>query len=267
MTAVPVWPEDLIQVEQGGVARLIVLPGEGVTSVSGWFNGKIIPHFEKEPGEFVAIVGIDMDQTPGRLFFVSSWEKAGQTIEQERQIEVRATKFGLQELTLPKNKVDLDPPTLLRVKEEKDLMDAAFVASLGERLWKGAFIAPVKGKPQHTFGRRRLINGKPRRAHTGEDISAPVGTPILATNHGKVVLVADFFFNGRSVVIDHGLGLFSLYFHLSEIDVAEGQEVNGGEQIGRVGRSGRVTGPHLHWGMRLNGINVNPYAFVETRLD
>lgn len=267
MTAGLVWSENLIHVEQGGVARVTVMPGAEVRSVSGRFNGRTIPYFEREPGEYIAIIGIDMDLVPGILPFVSTWEKAGKTVEQTEQIEVRAAKFGLQELTLPKNKVDLDPPTLLRVNLEKGLMDAAFVESLGERLWKGAFIAPVEGKPQHTFGRRRLINGKPKRAHTGEDISAPVGTPILATNHGKVVLVADFFFNGRSVVIDHGLGLFSMYFHLSEVDVIEGQEVSGGKQIGRVGESGRVTGPHLHWGMRLNNATVNPYVFVETRFD
>ncbi len=111
------------------------------------------------------------------------------------------------------------------------------------------------------------LQAKPRRSHTGEDISAPTGTPILAPNAGKVVLVGHFFFNGRSVVIDHGLGLISMYFHLSAVDVEKGALVKTGEQIGLVGKSGRVTGPHLHWGMRLNGARVDPYAFVDVGLD
>lgn len=256
-----------VEVKQGAIARMTLKPTGAVSSISGHFKGRVIPYFETEKGVYIALVGIDMDQGLGSLPFVTTWKSAGKTFTQENIIEVQAAKFGLQKLTLPKKKVDLDSPTLKRVKGEKNLMKAAFAESLEKRLWKGSFISPVEGRRQGTFGRRRLINGKPRRSHTGEDISAPVGTPILAPNSGKVVLVGHFFFNGRSVVIDHGLGLMSMYFHLSAVDVKEGEHVQIGDQIGLVGKSGRVTGPHLHWGMRLNSARVDPYAFVGVQLD
>ncbi len=259
--------ETAIQVKQGAIARMTLRLSAPISSLVGRFKNRNIPYFETQKGVYIALLGIDMDQALGPLPFVSTWKSAGKTFTQKNIIEVQAAKFGLQELTLPKKKVDLDAPTLKRVRSEKSLMKAAFAESQPERLWQGTFIAPVTGRRQGTFGRRRLINGKPRRSHTGEDISAPTGTPILAPNAGKVVLVGHFFFNGRSVVIDHGLGLISMYFHLSAVDVEKGAFVKTGEQIGLVGKSGRVTGPHLHWGMRLNGAKVDPYAFVDVRLD
>ncbi|MDC4224937.1 MAG: M23 family metallopeptidase [Candidatus Manganitrophus sp.] len=110
------------------------------------------------------------------------------------------------------------------------------------------------------------MNGQPRNPHTGEDISAPLGTPVLASNGGRVILVGDFYFNGQSVIIDHGLGLFSMYFHLAETTVKEGDVVAKGQAIGSVGQSGRATGPHLHWGVRLNGARVNPFSLIEKKL-
>ncbi len=259
--------EMALQVKQGAIARMILKLEGPVLSLSGRFKNKTIPYFETQKGVYVALVGIDMDQGLGPLPFVSTWKSAGKTFTQKNIIEVQAAEFGLQKLTLPKKKVDLDPPTLKRVRSEKSLMKTAFSESHPERLWKGTFIAPVEGRRQGTFGRRRLINGKARRSHTGEDISAPTGATIRAPNAGKVVLVGHFFFNGRSVVIDHGLGLMSMYFHLSAVDVKQGALVETGDQIGLVGKSGRVTGPHLHWGMRLNSARVDPYAFVDVKLD
>jgi murein DD-endopeptidase MepM/ murein hydrolase activator NlpD len=119
---------------------------------------------------------------------------------------------------------------------------------------------PTEGSVQYTFGRRRVINGQPRNPHTGEDISAPQGAPVAAINYGTVRLVADQFFSGKSVVIDHGLGLYSMYFHLSEIAVRVGDLVAKSQVIGAVGATGRASGPHLHWGVRLNGARVNPLS-------
>ncbi len=258
---------ELIQVKQGGLGRITIRPAGKVMSVNGVFKEQSIPFFKVDQETFVALIGIDMDQAIGSLPFLARWTANGQTVEKKFTIEVQSEKFGLQKLTLPKKKVDLDPPTLSRVRREQGKMKEAFRKSDPKKLWKGPFLAPVEGKRQGTFGRRRLINGQPRRSHTGEDISAPTGTPIIAPNHGKVVLVDDFFFNGRSVVIDHGLGLISMYFHLSSIDVVPGESVKPGQQIGRVGKSGRVTGPHLHWGMRLNNARIDPYALVNIKLD
>lgn len=256
-----------IEVKQGDIVHLSVKPGPGIDSVSGRFQGKAIPFFETGEGLFTTVLGIDLAQKKGSLGFTVTWEGREKTGQKEYTINIVSAPFGIQRLTLPKNKVDLDPPTLTRVRMEKGLMKEAFEHSINEKLWRGEFLVPVQGKRQGTFGRKRILNGQPRRPHTGEDISAPQGATILATNSGKVVLVGDFFFNGRSVVIDHGLGLFSMYFHLSEVAVSNGGSVKRGDTIGRVGQSGRVTGPHLHWGMRLNGARIDPYALVSKKLD
>lgn len=259
-------PIEEIKVKQGGVVLLSITPGKGVESLRGGFEGKTIPFFQASDGIYTMLLGIDMVQKVGHRPFVVRWRKHGKSLSKNYQIKVVEADFGIQRLTLPKGKVDLDSPTLIRVKKEKKRMLAAFKNSLPEKLWQGNFIAPVSGLRQGTFGRKRIINGQPRRPHTGEDISAPEGEAILATNGGRVVLVGDYFFNGQSIVIDHGFGLFSMYFHLSEMLVVEGQRLKRGQIIGKVGKTGRVTGPHLHWGMRLNGARIDPFSLVDKEL-
>ena len=132
-----------------------------------------------------------------------------------------------------------------------------------ERLWRGPFRAPSRAaEPTGGFGLRRIINGQPRSPHTGFDWAAPVGTPVLATNAGRAALVAEHFFAGRNVVLDHGLGLFTFYYHLDETRVGAGEPVVAGQVIGAVGATGRVTGPHLHFGVLLGGARVDPEALL-----
>ena len=131
------------------------------------------------------------------------------------------------------------------------------------RLWHSGFIEPVNGKRTGIFGSVRIMNGQPRNPHNGEDIGAPLGTDVAATNDGVVRLTVDHVFSGRGVFVDHGLGFDSMYFHLSEILVKDGDLVTAGQIIGKVGATGRATGPHLHWGVKLNGARVNPYALLD----
>lgn len=259
--------EPPVRVKQGQMVHLSVTTETDVDKVIGHFRGQPIPFFKNDKGTFTTLIGIDMDQEIGALPFVVAWKSSKKDIRREYSIVTLPASFAIQELTLPKGKVDLDPPTLVRVRREQKLMKNAFSENHTEKLWKGKFIVPVEGKKQGTFGRRRILNGQPRRSHTGEDISAPEGAIVSATNSGQVVLVGDYFFNGRSVVIDHGLGLFSMYFHLLDIAVAEGERIEKGDTIGRVGQSGRVTGPHLHWGMRLNGARIDPFALTKMQFD
>jgi murein DD-endopeptidase MepM/ murein hydrolase activator NlpD len=131
------------------------------------------------------------------------------------------------------------------------------------RLWQESFLEPVNGKRTGIFGSVRIMNGQARNPHNGEDIGAPLGAEVAATNDGVVRLTVDHIFSGRGVYLDHGLGFYSMYFHLSDVLVKEGDLVKAGQIVGKVGATGRATGPHLHWGVKLNGARVNPYALLD----
>jgi murein DD-endopeptidase MepM/ murein hydrolase activator NlpD len=160
--------------------------------------------------------------------------------------------------------VDLDAKTLARVDRDAKKLEALFQTSRNEKLWERVFIRPVEGEISTGFGLTRIINGRRRSQHTGVDLRAEEGTSVLASNHGAVVLVDELFFSGKSVILDHGWGLYSMYFHLSEAFVKEGSLVRAGAILGRVGSTGRSTGPHLHWGIRINGARVDPLSLLRT---
>jgi murein DD-endopeptidase MepM/ murein hydrolase activator NlpD len=255
-----------IQVKQGEIDLITLTLESDIPLVMGKFLDHPISFFKKNTNEYAAIIGIDLDQPVGLQTLGVTWKRGESTDRREIPIEVVSASFGTQTLKLPKGMVDLDPPTLARVEKEQARMREIFNKSADQKLWEEAFIVPTEGKVAGTFGLRRIMNGQPRNPHTGEDITAPLGAPVLASNGGKVILVGDFYFNGQSVIIDHGLGLFSMYFHLSETAVKEGETVKKGQAIGSVGQSGRATGPHLHWGVRLNGARVNPFSLIEKKL-
>jgi len=228
------------------------------------WDGRSLALFPTAHG-IAALVGIDLDVRPGpiawRVTRPSAAKNGGALAA--GAVAVRARTFPTQPLTLPKGMVDLDAPTLARVETEREELKAALGAGAAERLWRGPFRIPVDGgQPTGGFGLRRVLNGQPRSPHTGYDWAAPAGTPVLASNAGRVALVAEHFFAGRNVILDHGLGLFTLYFHLTEARVARGEPVTGGQVIGTVGATGRVTGAHLHFAVLLNGARVDPEALL-----
>jgi murein DD-endopeptidase MepM/ murein hydrolase activator NlpD len=211
------------------------------------------------------LIGIDLDVPPGPVRWrVAVPDAAGPArMLAAGTVVVRRRAFPTQRLTLPAPMVDLDPATLARVEAERAALRAALADTAGERLWRGAFRAPVDGgRPTGGFGLRRILNGQPRSPHTGYDWAAPSGTPVLAANGGRVALAAEHFFAGRNVVLDHGLGLFTLYYHLAEARVAHGERVAAGQVIGTVGATGRATGPHLHFGVLLGGARVDPESLL-----
>jgi murein DD-endopeptidase MepM/ murein hydrolase activator NlpD len=172
---------------------------------------------------------------------------------------VKAGGFPVQRLTLPTPMVDLDPEAERRATNEAARLRALYDTVSPERLWRGAFTQPVSSrKPGSGFGSRRVINGQPRMPHSGIDYSADRGTPVVASNRGRVALLGEFFFAGRLVALDHGLGLYTLYFHLDGVAVTEGQIVEQGQTIGTVGTTGRSTGPHLHFAAQLGRARINP---------
>jgi len=248
--------------KQGQVLWINVPVSHPEAKVSAIFFKRTIPFFQQSDTSFAGIVGIDMEDPPGLQELSITVHSNTGTDHLRYSVLIIKEDYTVQHLTLPKDKVDLDAKTLKRVQQEKKELAEAFHHVGARPLWNGHFLEPVNGKITGVFGSRRVINGQSRRPHSGEDIAAPKGTPVQAINKGIVVKTVDHFFSGKGVVLDHGVGLFSMYFHLSEIDVSSGQTIQKGEALGKVGASGRATGPHLHWGIHLNGSRINPYALT-----
>jgi murein DD-endopeptidase MepM/ murein hydrolase activator NlpD len=226
------------------------------------FQGVRFPMaFDEKNGTYEGLIGIDMNTRPGTYEIKIVATNGGRGVYLGAfPLKVVKVDFGIQKLSLPSSMVDLDATTMERVNQEARQLTALFQAFRDERLWRGAFIRPVEGEISGAFGLGRIINGQRRSPHTGVDLQAEEGTPVLACNSGMVVLVDQFFFSGKSVILDHGWGLYSMYFHLSETLVKEGERVSKGVMLGRVGSTGRSTKPHLHWGIRMNGARIDPLS-------
>jgi murein DD-endopeptidase MepM/ murein hydrolase activator NlpD len=206
------------------------------------------------------LIGVDLEQPPGPLDIVlEGATHAGRQARARAALVVLDAAYPVQRLSVPRSFTELDAPTLERIAREKAVLDRLWEAATPTRFWRHPFRAPLAEQARGTgFGLKRIINGDPRAPHTGVDFAAPAGTPVLASNAGVVALAEEHFFGGRSLVLDHGEGLYTMYFHLQESLVQPGQQVAQGEPIGRVGSTGRATGPHLHWGVRLYGARINP---------
>jgi murein DD-endopeptidase MepM/ murein hydrolase activator NlpD len=253
---------------QGQVIVVKVPFLEEATEVKGTFLDRTIPFFrEQRAGEaagYLGLVGIDMQDAPGTYELAVTIKKGEEPAARlSYHVLIAKEKFAVEHLKLPKDKVDLDEKTLARWKGEQEQVRQALADNSALRLWQSGFVEPVSGKRTGIFGSVRIMNGQPRNPHNGEDIGAPLGTDVAATNDGVVRLTVDHVFSGRGVFVDHGLGFYSMYFHLSEILVKDGDLVKAGQIIGKVGATGRATGPHLHWGVKLNGARVNPYALLD----
>jgi len=253
-------------VKQGEVCLLKARGLSPLKSVYAEFQGKRYPLGSGDSGQtYEGLLGIDLNTKPEKygIRFVAT-DGSGKGDSQTFSIKVMKADFAVQKITLPKSMVDLDPKTIERVNRESKRLNDLFQKFGNERVWKGAFIRPVEGELSGAFGTRRIINGQPKSPHTGVDLRAEEGTPVWASNSGRVALVDDFFFSGKSVILDHGWGLYSMYFHLSEARVRVGDQIPKGTELGRVGSTGRSTGPHLHWGIILNGARVDPFSLLRS---
>jgi murein DD-endopeptidase MepM/ murein hydrolase activator NlpD len=253
---------------QGQVLLVKVPLTEEATEIRGTFLDRTIPFFRElragEPPGYLGLVGIDMQDTPGTYELAVTIKNGEEQVKRlSYHVLVNKEKFAVEHLKLPKDKVDLDDKTLARWKKEQEQVRQALADNSALRLWHSGFVEPVTGKRTGIFGSVRIMNGQPRNPHNGEDIGAPLGTDVAATNDGVVRLTVDHVFSGKGIFVDHGLGFYSMYFHLSEVLVKDGDLVTAGQIIGKVGATGRATGPHLHWGVKLNGARVNPYALLD----
>ncbi len=243
----------------GGIAVVDLGPADTAGAVRAFFGERRVMVTD-HGGRLFAIVGIALDTEPGTATLLLDHD--GQEVEVPFEISDRS--YETQHITVAnRRQVDPNPDDLERIGTEKKRIDAAL------RAWSDSapqlnLLLPVAGRRSSAFGLRRFFNEQPRRPHSGIDIAAASGTPIRAAAAGRIVETGDFFFNGKTVFIDHGQGLVTMYCHMDEIDVAAGETIARGAIIGAVGSSGRVTGPHLHWSVSLNGAMVDPDLLLDS---
>jgi murein DD-endopeptidase MepM/ murein hydrolase activator NlpD len=221
------------------------------------FNRQI-PAFAIADGRWEAVVGIDLDVKPGTQIVRA--EAGG--VNATRELVVKPKTFRTRRLTVDPDFVTPPPSAEARIEADAKLLARTWESSAPERLWNTPFTRPVSEPANSAFGTRSIFNGLPRNAHGGADFLSPAGTQVRAPNAGRVLVARDLYYSGNTVIVDHGLGLFSMFAHLSAFDVQEGERVENRAPLGRVGATGRVTGPHLHWAVRANGARVDPLSLL-----
>jgi murein DD-endopeptidase MepM/ murein hydrolase activator NlpD len=246
-------------VRPGEIVVLTITAPAPVDRVRVRAFGRELAAFAAGDREWRALVGIDLDVKPG-TYDVAIDAAAG--AHASYALVVRPRAFRTRTLTVDEAFVTPPESVRERITRESQLLEQVWRSSASERLWSSAFVRPVPQPANSAFGTRSIFNGKPRNAHGGADFLSPAGTPIRAPNAGRIVVARDLYFSGNTVVIDHGLGLFSMLAHLSAFDVEEGDHVSAGQRVGRVGATGRVTGPHLHWAVRAGGARVDPLSVL-----
>jgi murein DD-endopeptidase MepM/ murein hydrolase activator NlpD len=240
----------------GRVARVPL--GKTEASPQAFLDGRRLM-VRRENGEWVALAGIPLSASAGSTLRVEVL-RGGK--RQVRPVRVIAKNYPTQSLTVPPDQATLPPDQIARYEAQREHFAAmlrGFTETGPDSL---EMLQPVEGRRSPTFGFRRVINGMARSPHGGMDIAAPEGTPVAAASAGRVVDTGDYLFLGRTITLDHGQGMLTLYAHLSAIDVKVGDTVAAGAKIGEVGSTGRVTGPHVHFSVYLNGTAVDPAIFL-----
>jgi murein DD-endopeptidase MepM/ murein hydrolase activator NlpD len=245
---------------QGDVVRVELRAIPSPDNAAIHWKGRAWPMRECGEGCYEALAGVDVAEAPGRKTLAVLSSRGGEALRADVELEVAERPFPVQSFTVPKEKDVQDDLLLERIGIEAKALRDRFDAPPSPPAWASPFMPPVTGFSPRNFGSRRVINGEPRQPHTGGDMTLPEGTPVKAVADGRVVFSGEQFFGGNEVVVDHGGGVFSMYFHLSGRAVAEGQAIRRGEAIGTVGATGRATGPHLHFGLRVTGARVDPAA-------
>jgi len=252
------------EVGPGEIVLLTISAPSPLSSVTGQAFGQPLAAFVGDtPGTWRALVGIDLGTAPSEYqVTIDATATDGAALSGAYPLVVRPKTFGVRRLRVPQQFVT--PPQSARERIEREQKRLAEVLSVVSRvrLWHGAFEEPAAGAPVSSFGVRSDYNGQKGTPHLGTDFAGATGSPVRAPNAGRVVLAADLYYSGNTVIVDHGLGLFSLLAHLSRVDVREGDLVARGATVGAVGATGRVTGPHLHWSVRLGRASVDPLSLL-----
>jgi murein DD-endopeptidase MepM/ murein hydrolase activator NlpD len=257
-------------VRSGGIARVDVwVPVAFAGSAAGMvldaeaFGNRLQFYPVKSPREGVlgysALVPVPFDARPADLSVTVRVRRLDQeSLVLDSKLKIIAANFPSEILTVDPRHVKPDPKAIRRILREKSILGKVYRGGTREKLWDGPFEHPVSSIPTSEFGIRRVYNGEMQSFHQGKDYRAAVGTPVLASGAGKVAFAGDLYMTGNTVILDHGLGLFTIYAHLSELNVTEGKLVPRGGLLGLSGMTGRASGPHLHFGVNLNRVKVDP---------
>jgi murein DD-endopeptidase MepM/ murein hydrolase activator NlpD len=247
---------------QGSAVQLKVPNEPGLKCVHVIWQKKNVPAFQV--GEmWTTIVGVDLDTEPGEHRAEALLRMDDGSVDRrDITVNVLARKFRTTRLKVDQRFIHLSKADVNRANREAKETDAIYRRMTTDLVPNEAFTVPIPGGIGANFGERRVFNGEPRAPHSGADLRATTGTPVHATNRGRVVLATKLFFTGNTVILDHGLGIYSLYAHLSRMNVKRGDIVKNGQTLGLAGATGRVTAPHLHWGMRVQGARVDPFSLI-----
>ena len=252
---------------QGSLLLIELKSALQLTEVKGDWGGRKVAFWQESGKEGIqrGLVGVDLEKAPGEYELkVTGQTASGEKIVCRAMVEVKKGQFATEKLQVGKQFVEPNPEQIKRANEELQKLREIFDRVTPERLWDGKFRVPLDGVTTGAnFGKRRILNGNPGSPHSGLDLPGATGTPVHAAQRGRVVLAEELFFAGNAVVVDHGLGIYTFYGHLSQIDVKVGDTLEPGTVLGKVGATGRVTGPHLHWGLTVERARVNPLQIVK----
>lgn len=247
----------------GELVLLTATAASTVERVHARAFGREFAAFKMDARTWQILVGIDLTTAPGAYsVVVDATSASGSPLTATHSLKVAAKAFPTRTLTVDDAFVNPPESAAARIADDAKALEHCWANPAPERLWTGAFVRPVPQEANSAFGSRSVFNGQARNPHTGADFRSPSGQPVKAPNAGRIVLAKDLYYSGGTVVIDHGLGLFSLFAHLSSIDVKDGATIAAGDVVGKVGATGRVTGPHLHWMVRVSGARIDPLSLL-----
>ncbi|MFI5346634.1 MAG: M23 family metallopeptidase [Elusimicrobiota bacterium] len=255
---------------QRGEILLVVVEGENRKKPpTAEFRGRALTFFPAaSTGTWLAFAGLDLDASTGPAVLKAVLtDGAGRAVRKTETLTVEAGRFPIEELKVAQKFVTPAKTDAERAEGESVKLHRLFTHGEEKRLFEGSFVPPIPGASTARFGERRVFNGQPRAPHSGMDLKAKLGVPVRAPAAGRVVLAGSLYFSGNTVVLDHGLGLTTLYAHLSKMSVKSGDLVKKGQLLGKVGATGRVTGPHLHWALKLGEARIDPYSLAALDLD
>jgi len=252
------------QLAVGQPGLLLVRPSRPIASLSAALFGRPVPLVPWADGRFLGLVGVDLDDPVGRAPLTLTYQlEDGETMQVELDLDVVDREYPTDTLRVAPRFVKPGPAARRQIKRERRELEELWREPSPERLWRGTFAQPRQSRVTAEYGTRRVFNGKQRSRHTGVDLDGNGGEPIAAANRGRVLFAGKRYYSGYTVILDHGQGLSTVYFHLQSVSVKAGTTVERGDVVGKLGNTGKVTGPHLHFGVRLSGSYVDPLAFLQ----